>query len=132
MSTERAEAIRGLLAEGMSRRAIAARLGVSEKTVRNILNVAETSAPLVGSDRTLLPIDPLTGKHPIPADKRYVQCTCGGPAWRIGTTNEWECQAPAGPRGPHAPRQVRDETGTPQLVWGPFRIRPFPLPPEAA
>ncbi len=74
--------------------------------------------------RVLPPIDPLTGQHPVPPDRAFIRCTCGGPAWRIAEgVDEWECAAPVGPHGPHAPRQVADATGMPQIAYGPFRLR---------
>jgi Homeodomain-like domain len=142
-AAERGHVIRGLLAEGLSRRAIGTRLGVSEKTVRTALRTAdlpaesapESAAAAPAAARVLEPFDPVRGFHPVPADGRYIRCVCNHPAWLVGVAEEgeYECGCPVGPHGCHGPRQVADETGTPQLVYGPFRLRTHVgLPPGAA
>jgi hypothetical protein len=67
---------------------------------------------------------------PVSSTKDWIRCTCSHAAWRVSPgVDEWECGCP--PRQCHGPRQALDATGTAQLVWGPYRIRPFPGP-EAA
>jgi hypothetical protein len=64
---------------------------------------------------------------PVSPDKAFIRCTCGHAAWRVADgSDEWECGCPI--RKCHGPQQVADDQGTPQLVWAPFRIRPFPAP----
>lgn len=61
--------------------------------------------------------------------KVFIRCTCGHAAWRTAPgVDEWECGCRVGPRSCHAPRQVADAEGIPQIVWGPYRIKPFPAP----
>lgn len=133
----RAATIHAMLAQGLSRRAIAASLEISEKTVRRTLGAAPepVAAPkpldfIAPEDRVALTAtrDQLLFEggavHP---RKAWISCSCGAPAFRIASgIDEWQCSAPVGPRGPHGPRQVADADGTPQIRYGPYRIRPFP------
>lgn len=139
-TTQRLSAIQAGIAQGLSRRAIARSLGISEKLVRTILRSAEPSPAAAeypdyiapGPERVLPPLVVEGGVAllPISPTKVFIRCTCGHPAWRTAPgVDAWECGCP--PKHCHGPRQVPDEHGTPQLVWGPFVIRPFGLPAEA-
>ena len=138
MSTpDRLAAIRAGVDAGMSLRAIARSLGISDKTVRTTLRSAD-SAPSLGAFPDYIPLGPeRVLPTPTPEQrlfaggvshprKAWIRCHCGGPAWRFASgVDEWECEA-TGPRSPHGPRQVFDQTGTPQLVFAPYRILAFP------
>lgn len=78
-------------------------------------------APVVDGGLTVLPVSPT---------KEFIRCMCGHAAWRLSPgVDEWECGCPL--KQCHGPRQVADEDGTPQIVWAPYRIRPFPGPSAA-
>jgi hypothetical protein len=133
MNSERTEAILGLLAEGLSRRAIAARLGISDRLVRRILAAA---APSPEATADYLPPGPLRVLPPVTKDgalsvlpssptEAFIRCPgCSHAAWRTQSgKNEWQCGCVVGPHGCHGPRLVPDETGTMQIRYGPHLIR---------
>ena len=143
---ERRAAVRTMAAAGDSNRAIAAALGVDEKTVRT--DRAAESAPSQPASAApephrqsgytppeergplpLLIVDGIShGVVPSP-DGAYTRCPCGHIGWRMSAGSTiYECGCP--PKQCHGPRQVADADGTPQIVWGTYCFSPFPgLPP---
>jgi hypothetical protein len=127
--------IQAALAAGQSRRGIARMLGISDRTVRNVLRTADPSplsAPAAeildyippGPDR-VVPVptrdEALTQGGSVHHHKAFIACpSCGHAAWRDAPgVDAWTCACGPGPRSCHYP--------------GPYRIRPFPvMPPEAA
>jgi hypothetical protein len=143
--TTNVDTIRELLDEGLSRRAIAARLGIDEKSVRNALRRTEPAAkptPAPTAEPTAepdyIPPGPLRvlpeperdgalAILPRSPTKAFIRCPgCGHAAWRTAPGRpEWECGCVVGPHGCHGPRLVPDAEGTVQITYGPYLIRRF-------
>ena len=135
-TTERLATIHEGIAAGLSRRAIARSLGISDKTVRTILRTADT-APIPaaatadyippGPFRVLPPAVESGGLSVLPSSptKAFIRCPgCSHAAWRTAPgRQEWECGCVVGPHGCHGPALVADEFGIQQITWLPFLIR---------
>jgi hypothetical protein len=66
--------------------------------------------------------------------KAWISCPgCHHPAWRDSPgVDAWTCGCPVGPHGCHGPTQIPDAAGVGQIAWAPYRIRPWPAPPDPA
>lgn len=134
----RLETIQAALAAGKSRRSVARDLGVSDRTIRRTLEGATSDA----APDDFIPVGPLrvvptptrderlTQGGAIHPGRAFIPCVgCGHPAWRDAPgIDEWTCGCAVGPRSCHGPKQ--DAAG--QIVWAPYRMRPFGLPPDNA
>jgi hypothetical protein len=137
MTTTRLESIQAGLAEGLSRRAIAARLGISDRLVRRVLAAgsapADTSPSAAAADywppdqRVLPPVVTDGGLSVLPSSptQAFIRCPgCGHAAWRTAPgRQEWECGCVVGPHGCHGPKLVPDESGVGQIRYGPYLIK---------